>query len=873
MSVERYGMESCYNSNTKLKKARIAIEITEEEKAEYERCYHDIEYFLSEYCYIVNMDEGLVKFKPYKYQKKAVKLMHKHRFSIMLMARQMGKALCVDTPIPTPNGFKLMGDIQVGDQVFGRDGKTYEVTFATGFQQDRTCYNITFDDGSSIVADAEHIWTVRDKSHLRRHKGVERDLTTQQMVDAGLSLSDGGRKYSILNTAPVEMGQKDLPVDPYLMGYWLGDGNSAGARITYHEKDGVILEYIRSLGFEVSEYSDLRRPSVKNANIRGLLGSLRSAGVLGDKHIPDSYLWASVEQRAQILKGLMDSDGCTSAQVRGNTYNNKCEFSNKNERLADGVVHLARSLGLKPVKRQKIVNGTLYYLVRFTAYSDHGIGAPFSLQRKADRIGPRGKYEFTTSRTIVSIEQVESRPVKCIQVNAPDHIFLAGEQFVPTHNTTVVAGYLLHAAIFNKSYNIAILANKGSQAQEIMERLQAMYEELPWFLQPGVKVWNKKSITLGNGTRVFTASTSSSSIRGRSLNIVYLDEFAFVDNAVEFYTSTYPVITSGKNTKIIITSTPNGMNLFYKMWMDAVNGKSKFASLRVDWDQHPNRNKAWKDEQLANMDERQFLQEFCNEFFGSSDTLISGNKLQSLATLVPIKKDKHSKIFKMPVKDHAYVATVDVSEGIGKDHSVVNVFDVSQTPYEQVAIYRNNTVSPIMLAHVAAKMGKLYNEAMLVVESNSIGSNTCNTLWYDLEYENMLRTRVVKSETATNSGASSELGLRMTTKSKAMGCANLKDLIENDVLVVVDETTIEELTTFTKNANTWKAEKNKHDDCVMTLVSFAWFVDQPYFGELVDINTRNELMNRMLEEDMPMGIFVSDGINDEEVPFSFKRNS
>lgn len=865
MSIEKYGPKSCYKSNSNLKRSGVQIEMTAEEIEEYTKCHDDIIYFTENYVKIVTLDDGFVNFNPYEYQKKAISLMDANRFSIFLMARQMGKALDVETPIPTPDGFKRMGDIQVGDKVFGRDGKPYNVSFATDYQHNRDCYKILFDDGTHIIADAEHIWTVHDKTHRRRDKNSERDLTTKQMLDAGIFMGDGSKKYSIKNTSPVLTDKKDLPIDPYLFGYWLGDGDSSRFRVTSHVDDTFFKEYCDTVEAEYSIIPDKRGYTVCYQTLYGYTDKLKRLGVLGNKHIPDCYLWSSVDDRKKLLCGLMDSDGNSSEPVNGRKYNNLCEFSNKNETLIDSFMVLCSSLGLKPKKTKKIIKGVDYYLVRFTTYSDYGIGAPFMMKRKSDRIGPRGNFDFTTSRLISSIEKVESRPVKCIQVDSPDHIFLCGEQFLPTHNTTVVAAYLLHAAIFNKDFNIIIIANKYDQANEVLDRIQKMYEDLPWFLQPGVTTWNKKSIKLGNGTRVQTRATSTGAARGQSINIVYLDEFAFVDNDVAFYTSTYPVITAGKSTKVIITSTPNGMNQFYKLWTESVQGKNQFVNYRVDWHHHPDRDDAWKQTQLKNMTEKQFLQEFCNEFFGSSDTLISGSKLEVLTHTQPLEDRNGLKIYEHPKKDVSYVACVDVSEGIGKDYSVISVFDVSKMPYRQVAIYRSNDTPPLKLARNCKKIGDLYNQAYMVVESNSVGSTVCNALWYDLEYENLLQSTINNAESEASQSNTSELGLRMTAKTKQVGCSNLKDMIESDVLVLNDEDSIKELSYFIKQGTSYKAEKNKNDDIVMTMVAFAWFSNQTFFAGMTDLSTREELLSRMSDEDfMPIGFF-DDGTSDNNI--------
>lgn len=437
------------------------------------------------------------------------------------------------------------------------------------------------------------------------------------------------------------------------------------------------------------------------------------------------------------------------------------------------------------------------------------------------------------------------------------NIFLLPRQM---GKTITVAAYLCWCAIFNRRFNIAILANKADQAREIMSRLQLMYEELPWYMQPGIKTWNKGDIWLGNGSKVFTAATTGSSVRGKSLNIVYLDEFAFVENDVEFYTSTYPVITSGKKTKVIITSTPNGMNLFYKMWTDAVEGRSRYEHLQVHWSEHPNRDENWKQDQMRNMSEKQFNQEFGCEFLGSTDTLLSGSKLQQLTFVTPIGGDeKFFKIYQEPKKDSVYVVTTDVSEGIGKDYSVVSVFDVTQAPYHQVALYRSNIVPTLLLSEAVFRIATMYNEAIVIVESNNMGSDVCNSLWNDYEYENMLITRNKNNESHIREGRASSVGIRTTKKTKLIGCSSLKALIESNTMTIVDYETVKELTTFIKKGTSYEAEKGKNDDIVMTLVLFAWFVHQPYFSEMVDVNVKALTKDNLYDEFSICLGFFADG--------------
>lgn len=440
--------------------------------------------------------------------------------------------------------------------------------------------------------------------------------------------------------------------------------------------------------------------------------------------------------------------------------------------------------------------------------------------------------------------------------------------------STCVAAILLWYAIFNEEYKIAILAHKGDQAREILGRLQLMYEELPWWMQPGVSTWNKGNIILGNRSEIFTAATTGSGVRGRSINLMYLDEFAFVENDVEFYTGTYPVVTAGKTTKIFITSTPNGMNLFYKLWTDALSKKNEYVTDEAHWYEHPRRDEKWKEEQLRNMSERQFSQEFLTEFLGSSDTLISGAKLQQLTYVDPIRlvgENRDFRIYEEPQEGHSYVITVDVSEGIGKDYSVVSVIDATTVPFKQVAMLRSNIIDPLLLAKLVYRIGTDYLEAVVIVETNSVGKQVVDALWFDYEYENMLISKTHQSENKIAGGRQQEVGVRTTRRTKRLGCSSLKSLIESDQLIIQDFDTVSELSSFIMHGSSFEAEKGKTDDIVMTLVLFAWFSSQPYFQDMVDVNIRMMVRDNLLhqeENNVAFG-FLDDGTEDFQDPGLF----
>lgn len=430
--------------------------------------------------------------------------------------------------------------------------------------------------------------------------------------------------------------------------------------------------------------------------------------------------------------------------------------------------------------------------------------------------------------------------------------------------TTTVMAYLLHQAITRRHLRIAVLANKGDTAKEILDRIKQAYEELPYFLQVGVKEWNKNSITLGNGTKIIAAATSSGSIRGKSCHIVYLDEFAHIDNDLEFYTSTYPVISSGKTSQVIITSTPNGLNLFYKLYTEALEKRNNFVPLFYDWKHNADiYDDDWEEATRNNMSPQQFAQEYSCEFQGSASTLLSGGTLQRLTMRDPLHTDnKNYYVYEEPNPDKKYIALVDVAEGTGNDSSVVSVFDVTTIPYRHVAMYRNNLIQPIMLADIAFRMAKSYNDAWLGVESNSIGNTVTTALWYEYEYENMIcyddkindvRMRV------------DNLGIRTTKKSKAIGCSRLKSLIETDTLITNDVIAIREFGTFTEQGGVYKADKGKHDDVVMTFVLFALLSGTDFFKDMFsDANkTIKDAYKSDIYENEPFFMIVVNGVDDD----------
>ena len=439
--------------------------------------------------------------------------------------------------------------------------------------------------------------------------------------------------------------------------------------------------------------------------------------------------------------------------------------------------------------------------------------------------------------------------------------------------STIIVSYLLHYVLFNDNVNVAILANKSSTARDLLGRLQLAYEYLPKWMQQGVLNWNKGSLELENGSRIVAASTSSSAVRGSTFNIIFLDEFAYVPNniAEEFFSSVYPTISSGKSSKVMIVSTPHGMNMFYKMWMDAVNKKSTFVPVEVHWSEVPGRDEAWKEQTIKNTSESQFQTEFECEFLGSVDTLINAQKLKTMAVIDPKRSPGGLDVYELPIKDHTYVITVDVARGVQNDYSAFVVIDSTKAPYKIVAKYRNNDIKPIVFPNILKKVADHYNKAYVLIEINDLGQQVADAMQFELEYDNMMmvtqRGRAGQVLGGGFSGRGNQLGVRMTKGTKKIGTSNLKSLIEADKLIINDFDIIAELSTFISKGKSFEAESGAHDDLVMCLVIFSWVANQRYFKELTNVDVRGQMFTdqkNAIEADMAPFGFIDNGLDDPE---------
>ncbi len=440
-------------------------------------------------------------------------------------------------------------------------------------------------------------------------------------------------------------------------------------------------------------------------------------------------------------------------------------------------------------------------------------------------------------------------------------ILKAGRQ---VGKTTVVVAYILWYVLFNEDSTVAILANKAKTAREILDRIKMAYEALPKWLQQGIREWNKGNIELENKCRIMADSTASSAIRGYAVSFLYLDEFAFVPNniAESFFTSVYPTISSGTHSKMLVTSTPNGMNHFYRMWKEATEGidgvKSGFVSREANWREVPGRTEEWAADQKRVLGEQKYLQEMECTFLGSSGTLISAAVLKSMDFGQSIRKTIEGlDIYEEPIPDHFYVQSVDSARGIGLDYSAFVIVDATSHPYKVVAKYRSNVVSPLLFPSPIVQTAKWYNNAYLLIENNDIGGQVADLITTEFEYENMFHGEESNGKMQlTQMNRAKQNGIKTTKKTKRQGCNALKDLLENYKLEIKDFNIIEELSTFILKKNGYyAAEEGQHDDLVMCLVMFSWLTVQPYFRDITDHDIRKKLFEekmRQIEEDMPL---------------------
>jgi hypothetical protein len=492
-----------------------------------------------------------------------------------------------------------------------------------------------------------------------------------------------------------------------------------------------------------------------------------------------------------------------------------------------------------------------------------------------DSLGVGIRTKFGTSK-VVSIEHFgEYEHMYDLSVDSKEHTYYTNG--ILSHNTTTVAAYILWYVLFNKRMNVGILAHKSSGAREVMSRFQLMFECLPEWLQQGVKTWNKGDIELENGSKVFTSATTSAGIRGKSVNLLYIDEAAIIPNTVAeaFFAASYPTISAGKETKIFMSSTPLGYNHFWKYWTEAEQGLNDFVALRIDYWEIPGRDQAWADEQRRNLGELKFTQEILCAFLGSSATLINADNIRNMVPIKPIHSMNGLDTFDKPTQNHVYVLVADVAKGVGGDYSAFSVMDITTVPYRQVAKYRDNKISPLLYPNIIYKVAKDYNMAWVLIEIN-VSEQVPHILFYEMEYENILFVARTNKGQQVSSGFSkgvTTLGVNTDKKVKRIGCVNFKTLVEENKILIQDKDTIGEIGTFIESKGSFAADDGYHDDLVMPLVLFAWFTSNPSFKDFSDIDLRKSMyeqrMQQIDEELIPVGFYSNGSEVDEEEIFNF----
>lgn len=437
--------------------------------------------------------------------------------------------------------------------------------------------------------------------------------------------------------------------------------------------------------------------------------------------------------------------------------------------------------------------------------------------------------------------------------------------------STLLASILVWYILFHENYSVLVLAHKGDNAKDIMQRVKLAYENVPQWMQQGIVKWDVLSVFVENGSKIVASTTTESSGRGGSYNLVYLDEFAFVENNIqdEFFASTYPTISSGRTTKFVITSTPNGMNKFYNLWVESEKGKNSFVPFSIQWNDVPGRDDKWREEQIKNMGAEKFRTEFNTEFIGSSNTLIDPTVLQRLMADDPIVETETTRQFEKPKPGHLYMCMVDVAEGINRDSSTFVIVDVTELPYKVVASFRDPLIPPMMLANPIFNFCRQYNDAYVLIEINRYGSQTAQTLYHEFEYENVIfcRTKGAAGQIPSSGfgGSSSYPGVKMSERIKRIGCQNIKTLIETYKIVLSDKRIIDELYTFVQDGESYNAEQGHHDDLVIPLVLLGWLSTQEYYKQLTNVDVRYRIAaerEALLDQDlMPFGFSSNDYYN------------
>ncbi|UTS53937.1 large terminase protein [Escherichia phage UE-S1] len=847
-NIDNYDDELEY---TRIKKPGLKMNYTVFEQEELAKCAADPIYFMENYFYIVSKG-GEILFKPYDYQKEMVRNFQGYENNIMLTARQMGKALANNTPILTPNGFVNMGDLKVGDVIFGADGKKTNITYITETMYNKKMYDVKFSNGETITACEDHLWNI-STSDWQRYNQKIKTLSTKEMIEIVNRNSERTKpsRVFIEHCDVVDFDKKDLPYDPYLVGLWLGDGHTTANRLSHSYND--YIEYKKNLKDKIGEFClDTR---TKNTGYSKIDFDYKQFIKDGRKYIPDDYLYSSQEQRLSLLQGLMDSDGYSRKNGSG------MEFYNTNKEIVDGFRFLLSSLGIKNKVLEKIKKykykdktkiGKICYQVNFQ--TDKHI--MFKLNRKISK-QITGKVLHNKNKRIYieSITEVDTVPCRCLQVDNNEHLFLCGKTLIPTHNTTVAAAFILWYAMFNSTKTILLLGNILATAKEIMERIQFAYEMCPDFIRDGVEKYNVTEVRFENKSRIIARATTPSAARGLSVNLLYLDEFAFVPEGfqAEFWSAVSPTLVSSKG-RCIITSTPNTeYDQFASIWNESQRfvdeggneydpngtGINDFKGIMVRWDSHPDRTQEWATKEEYKIGSSRFKREYNCEFVTYQETLIDGIKLSEIkkrSVREPIKVTDDIQWFKPIEYGMTYVVGLDPSGGTGGDDAAIQVYELPTL--RQVAEWKNNKYLItdqvkllrrilLQIAYEMQEMGARNIEDSLfwTLENNSIGEAAILAV-QNLGIENFPGT-LINEPRRTRTGRIRK-GMTTTKSTKKTACIHMQKLMETFRMDVASKNLHRQLNDFIRAGSedgVFKAKLGCKDDLVSATLLIVRMID------------------------------------------------
>jgi hypothetical protein len=835
------------------KLANISFEYTPEELSEIEKCATDIIYFANTYCFSMT-DEGIQKIKLRDYQEDVLRDYQDNRFNIFLAPRQIGKAQPLDSIVWGENGKIKFGDLNVGDKIYGADGKLTNVVgiYPQGIKD---IYKITFSDGTSVRCCKEHLWTVETA------EGKTFTLQLSDLIDRGILTTRGDYKFFVKTTQPVEFKPREFSIDPYTLGLIIGDEGVSQSCTTNSTNDVELVEHFNKVCAE--------------HNLRHELNKLGLGGALSNsKFIPSDYLYGSIEQRIALLQGLMDTDGHCSKK-------SNIEFCTVSEKLADDVQQLCESLGIVIRRSTKNTSYVNKEGVRVECQLAHRLKLQlpnnfpypiFRLARKQENVRNK-RYDWGRRRGIAKIELVSSEEAQCIQVDNEDHLYLT-DHFIPTHNTVITGIYLSWYLLFNVDKNLMVLSNTGSTTEEIIDKIKTVLSNLPFFMKPGIFVNNVMSMKFDNGCRLIGRTTTKNSAIGFTIHNLFCDEFAHIHpNFIEpFWRSVYPTLSSSKVSRCTLTSTPNGLNKFHEIYQGAVEGKNEFNPIRVDWWQVPGRDEEWMQREIANLGSiEDFNQEYGNQFLASDKLLLDGQTLSGMKnkvrefrwmqlsdlddTGVDYEHLKWHPLFdfdKVSESDQ-FVFSIDTANGGGGDHTVINIFKLIPMPpamvgkklhYQdesdffslmQVGLFRNNrqNIEEVQVI-IEALLFKIFSpeQVKVVLEMDFKGNLLYDRISMHADFWEDIFIHTKHTQSATQL----KPGVKLNPKNKLEYCIELKRLIKGARIITFDKLTFDELSAFGVNNRGSYSSQSGHDDIAMTLVNLTVFFDSPQYYEMVEIS-------------------------------------